>query len=34
MTESGETEIIETTLGRIIFNKTIFDSIEEEIVSV
>ncbi|NQY80828.1 MAG: DNA-directed RNA polymerase subunit gamma [Candidatus Caenarcaniphilales bacterium] len=33
-TESGETEIIETTLGRIIFNKTIFDSIEKDIVSV
>jgi DNA-directed RNA polymerase subunit beta' len=33
-TESGLSEIIETTVGRIIFNKTIVDSIEKDAVAI
>ena len=33
-TDSGSPEIIETTVGRIIFNKTIVDSIEKDAVAI
>jgi DNA-directed RNA polymerase subunit beta' len=33
-TDSGSSEIIETTVGRIIFNKTIVDSIEKDAVAI
>jgi DNA-directed RNA polymerase subunit beta' len=33
-TESGLPEIVETTVGRIIFNKTIVDSIEKDAVAI